>query len=89
MLTLTQDSAEDAKLWAAHNHVDLPIALDQNRSAFKAFEVDGVPITIFANKDGKVEHYWTGFDSTAEMDKSLDSALSTHIAFVSGLPITH
>jgi peroxiredoxin len=77
VITFTQDNADDARLWAAYNHVTLPIVLDKDEAAFKAFDANGVPILILADENGKVVHYWTGFDNPAEMDAVLTTALKT------------
>ena len=78
VITFTQDNADDAKLWAAYNHVTLPIVLDQDQTAFKAFDVNGIPVTILADGNGKIVHYWIGFDDPAEMDAVLSTTLKAH-----------
>jgi peroxiredoxin len=60
VLTLTQDTAQDAKLWTDYIHVSLPVLLDPDGGAFKAFDVQGVPVTILVDENGKVVHYWVG-----------------------------
>ena len=76
VVTFTHDNADDAKLWAAHNHVSLPIVLDREKGAFSAFDVNGIPVAIFAGADGKIIHYWTGLDDLAAMDTVFKEALS-------------
>jgi peroxiredoxin len=68
VLTLTQDSAADARGWADYNHVTLPVLLDPDGAAFKAFDVQGVPVAILIGADGKVAHYWVGLEDQASMD---------------------
>jgi peroxiredoxin len=68
VLTLTRDTAEDARLWTDYNHVTLPVLLDAEGTAFNAFEVQGVPVAILIGRDGKVMHYWVGLDHPEEMD---------------------
>lgn len=75
VLTLTQDTPEDAKLWSEHNHVDLPVLLDEGGKAFKAFDVQGVPVTILVDKNGKIAHYWVGIDDPSSMDPVLTTVL--------------
>ncbi|MGB7167745.1 MAG: TlpA disulfide reductase family protein [Acidobacteriaceae bacterium] len=75
VLTLTQDTAKDAKLWTDYYHVNLPVLLDPDGVAFKAFDVQGVPVTILIDKDGKVVHYWVGLDNPATMDSLLNATL--------------
>ena len=48
----------------------------------RAFDANGVPVLILADENGKVVHYWTGFDNPAEMDAVLARALKTHAASV-------
>jgi peroxiredoxin len=78
VITFTQDNADDARLWAAYNHVTLPIVLDKDETAFKVFDVNGVPVTIFADENGKIVHYWTGLDDVTEMDAVLSTTLKAH-----------
>lgn len=75
VLTLTQDSAHDAKLWSGHYHVNLPILLDPNGAAFRAFDVHGVPVTILIGADGKVVHYWIGLEDPAQIDSIVSATL--------------
>lgn len=80
VITFTQDNAADAKLWASYNHVTLPIVLDHDETAFKAFDVTGIPVTILADGNGKIVHYWTGLGDPAEMDAVLAATLNGHTA---------
>ena len=76
VLTLTQDTLEDAKLWTDHYHVDLPVLLDPDGTAFKAFDVTGVPVVILVGEDGKVANYWVGLDDLSAMDSVLRTTVS-------------
>lgn len=78
VLTLTQDTAADARLWVDYNHVTLPVLLDTDGAAFKAFEIQGVPVTILIGADGKVVHYWVGLDDPASMEPVVQANLKTH-----------
>lgn len=78
VLTLTQDTQADATLWANYNHVTLPVLLDSNGAAFKAFEIQGIPVTIFIDESGKVVHYWLGLDDPSSIDSVLSASLQTH-----------
>jgi cytochrome c biogenesis protein CcmG, thiol:disulfide interchange protein DsbE len=78
VLTLTQDTAKDAKLWTDYYRVSLPVLLDPNGAAFKAFDVQGVPVTIFIDENGKVVHYWVGLDDPSAMDTVLSATLQAH-----------
>lgn len=71
VLTLTEDTPADAKLWADHYHVTLPVLLDADGAAFKAFDVRGVPVTILVDTDGKIAHYWVGLDDPATMESEV------------------
>ena len=75
VLTITQDTAQDAKLWTDYNHVNLPVLLDPDGLAFKAFDVQGVPVTILVDENGKVVHYWVGLDDLSSMDSLLSAKL--------------
>jgi peroxiredoxin len=78
VLTLTQDTAQDAKLWTDYNHVSLPVLLDPDGGAFKAFDVRGVPVTILVDENGKVVHYWVGLVDLSAMDSVLSATLQAH-----------
>ena len=82
VLTLTQDTAEDARAWADYYHVTLPVLLDTDGAAFKAFDVQGVPVTILIGADGKVAHYWVGLEDPASMDAVIAENLAPHAATV-------
>ena len=86
VLTFTQDNLEDAKQWAAHNHVTLPIVLDPEKGAFSAFAVNGIPELIFADADGKIVHYWVGTEDPAEVDAVVASTLGTHSTSAANMP---
>jgi peroxiredoxin len=75
VLTVTQDTAEDARLWTSYNHVTLPVLLDADGAAFKAFEIGGIPEAIFIDAQGKVVRYWTGVDDPASIESVLDANL--------------
>ena len=78
VLTLTQDSAQDAKMWIDRFHVNLPVLLDPAGTAFKAFDVQGVPVTILIDAKGKVVHYWVGLEDPSSMDPVLNATLQPH-----------
>jgi cytochrome c biogenesis protein CcmG/thiol:disulfide interchange protein DsbE len=76
VLTFTQDTAEDARAWIEYNHVTLPVLLDPDGAAFKAFDIQGVPVAILIGADGKVAHYWVGLDDPTSMDAVIAANLS-------------
>jgi thiol-disulfide isomerase/thioredoxin len=80
VVTFTKDNTDGAKLWAAHNHVTLPIVVDRDKGAFSAFNIDGIPEVVFAGADGKVIHFWIGLENPAAMDTILRKALSESAA---------
>jgi thiol-disulfide isomerase/thioredoxin len=80
VLTLTRDSQEDAKRWTQFYHVDLPVLLDPDGTAFKAFDIEGVPAAILVDKDGKVVHYWLGLDDLSSMDSDMAAAIQVRAA---------
>lgn len=71
VLTLTQDTPADAKLWTDHYHITLPVLLDPDGSAFKAFDVQGVPVTILIDAEGKIARYWVGLDDPTTMESEV------------------
>jgi peroxiredoxin len=75
VLTVTQDVAQDAKLWTEHYQVNLPVLLDPDGVAFKGFDVQGVPVTILVDENGKVVHYWVGLEDPSSMDSVLSEKL--------------
>ncbi|KAA6464649.1 TlpA family protein disulfide reductase [Acidobacteria bacterium AB60] len=77
VLSLTQDTPADAKLWTDHYHVTLPVLLDPDGAAFKAFEVEGVPVAILIDADGKIAKYWVGLDDPTTMDSQVNETVST------------
>jgi peroxiredoxin len=80
VLTFTQDTAADARAWADYNHVTLPVLLDANGAAFKAFDIQGVPVAILIGADGKIAHYWVGLEAPASMDAVISDTLGPHPA---------
>lgn len=78
VLTLTQDTAQDAKLWTDYYHVNLPVLLDPKGAAFKAFDVQGVPVAILIDESGHVVHYWVGLDDPASIDSVVSATLQGH-----------
>jgi peroxiredoxin len=89
VLTLTQDTAQDAKLWTDRYHVNLPVLLDPDGKAFKAFDVQGVPVAILVGEDGKVVHYWVGLDDLSAMDSVLSATLQAHPVSAGGSEQRH
>src|SRR5215472_17182673 len=43
---VTRDAPGDARSWLSFNHLSLPTLLDRDGAAFKAFEVEGIPVAI-------------------------------------------
>ena len=76
VVTFTKDNADDARAWAAHNGVTLPIVLDRDGGAFSSFEIDGIPEVVLAGADGKIIHFWVGFEDPVAMDTILQEALN-------------
>ncbi len=74
VITFTEDSAADARLWAAHNGVHLAIVLDPKQEVFRAFDIEGIPVEILAGGDGKIIHYWTDYGGPESMDTDVKEA---------------
>lgn len=89
VLTLTQDTAQDAKLWTDHYHVNLPVLLDPDGKAFKAFDVQGVPAAILVGENGKVVRYWVGLADLSAMDSVLSATLQAHTISAGGFEERH
>lgn len=77
VLSLTQDTAADARAWAKYNNIKLPILLDTDGSAFRSFDIKGVPEAILIGADGKIAHYWVGSNDPASMDSAIAESLRT------------
>src|ERR1700728_2740003 len=71
VLSVTQDSTEDARAWQAFHHLSLPTLLDIDGSAFKAFEIPGVPVVILIDDRGAVVKYWVGVYDEADVQSTV------------------
>lgn len=78
VLTLTRDTPGDARLWTDQNHITLPVLLDSNGAAFRAFDVQGVPVTVLIGESGNVAHYWAGLEDVRSMDSVVNASLQAH-----------
>lgn len=68
---VTQDTLDDTRLWLRFNHLSLPTLLDGNGAAFKAFEVEGVPVTVLIDEQGRVAKYWEGSEDQKQIEQSI------------------
>ena len=73
-----EDTAEDAKLSTDHHHVNLPVLLDPDGKAFKAFDVQGVPVAILVGENDKFVHCWVRLDDLSAMHSVLSATLQAH-----------
>ena len=76
VLSITQDSTEDARAWQAFNHHSLPTLLDTDGSAFRAFEIPGVPVLIFIDDHGMVVKYWVGAHDQADVQSTVKELMN-------------
>src|SRR5581483_10071000 len=75
---ITQDTPEDAKKWLNFNHLSLPALLDSDGAAFKAFQVDGIPVAILIDERGQVVKYWTGVDDPKDIETTVAAVVRQH-----------
>ncbi len=71
--SLTEDTPSDARLWLKFNHLSLPVLLDRDGVAFKTFQVEGVPVAILIDDQGKVVKYWIGMDDPGDVQTTIES----------------
>ena len=76
VLSVTQDSTEDARAWQAFHHLSLPTLLDIDGSAFKAFEIPGVPVVILIDDRGAVVKYWVGVYDEADVQSTVKELMT-------------
>lgn len=69
---VTQDTPADARSWLKFNHLSLPALLDREGAIFKAFEVEGVPVSILIDANGKVVKYWQGVNEHSEVQTAVE-----------------
>jgi peroxiredoxin len=73
---VTRDTPGDARSWLNFNHLGLPALLDPDGVAFKRFEVEGVPVAILIDEQGKVVNYWEGVDTKTELQTAVERILN-------------
>ncbi len=73
---VTRDTPGDARSWLNSNHMSLPALLDQDGAAFKAFEVEGVPVAILIDGQGIVVKYWEGLEETSEIQTAVEEIVN-------------
>ena len=73
---VTRDTPGDARSWLNFNHLSLPALLDQDGVAFKAFEVEGVPVAILIDEQGKIVKYWQGLDEKSEVQAAVEGIVN-------------
>jgi peroxiredoxin len=72
---VTQDTPDGARSWLNFNHLTLPVLLDADGVAFKAFQVAGVPVVILIDEQGKVVEYWEGMDDQSQVQTAVEESL--------------
>ncbi|HEX3877955.1 MAG TPA: TlpA disulfide reductase family protein [Bryobacteraceae bacterium] len=72
---VTQDTVDDARLWLNFNHLTLPALLDRDGAAYRAFEVEGVPVAILIDGQGKVVKYWEGEEAKSDVQTAVEQVL--------------
>jgi peroxiredoxin len=66
---------DDARLWLNFNHLTLPALLDRDGAAYRAFEVEGVPVAILIDGQGKVVKYWEGEEAKSDVQTAVEQVL--------------
>ena len=73
---VTRDTPADARSWLTYNHLTLPALLDPDGIAFKAFEVEGIPVAILIDQQGKIVKYWEGLDEKSEVQTAVQQLVN-------------
>jgi peroxiredoxin len=76
--SVTRDTPDDARSWLNFNHLTLPVLLDGDGAAFKAFQVEGVPVVILIDEQGKVVEYWEGMDDQSQVQTAVEEIVNRH-----------
>ncbi len=72
---VTRDEPSVARSWLNFNRLSLPALLDREGTAFKAFAVEGVPVAILIDEQGKVVKYSEGADETNELQTAVEQVV--------------
>jgi len=72
---VTDDSAEKAQKFLTDNHRALSTLIDQDRSVFKKYEIEGIPVLVLIDRDGKVAKFWDGMQYEKDIRTTLEAVL--------------
>ena len=72
---VTDDSAEKAQRFLSDNHRSLPTLMDHDRSVFKKYKIEGIPVVILIGRDGKVAQFWEGMQYEKDIQAALEVVL--------------
>jgi hypothetical protein len=72
---ITQDTPDDARSWLKFNHLSLPALLDPDGAEFEGFEVNGIPVAILLDDQGKVVKYRTGVDDQKNVESTVEAVV--------------
>jgi peroxiredoxin len=67
------DTAEDAKDYASHNHLPFPILYDGSKRVAAGYDIEGIPALFVVDPDGTIRAHHVGLIS------SLDSILASDV----------
>jgi peroxiredoxin len=72
---VTDDSEEKAQKFLTDNHRALPTLIDQRRSVFKTYEIEGIPVLVLIDRDGKVAKFWDGMQYEKDIRSAFEALL--------------
>jgi hypothetical protein len=56
--------------------LSLPALLDPDGVAFKAFDVEGIPVPILIDQQGRVVEYWESVEDKSEVQLMVELTLN-------------
>lgn len=72
---ITDDSEQKVQKFLTDNHRVLPTLIDQGRSVFKKYEIEGIPVLVLINRDGKIAKFWDGMQDEKDIRAALEPVL--------------
>lgn len=73
---VTDDGPDVAHKWMAQYHRNLQTLFDPKRDAFKAYEVDSIPVVVLIDRNGKIANYWLGMQPETNLRAAFDKVLA-------------
>ena len=72
---ITDESPEIARAWLHKQHLSLSTLIDEGRSSFRNYEVEGIPVLVLIGRDGKVVRYMIGMQKHEDLTAAVEKAL--------------